>query len=512
MKYKFFLTALAAGALTFAGLLPAQAAHKALVGITFFSNEFIVINPETGAGQLVQKLDRNLSAYGLAEYQGRLYTFNPNTDQLVELSAFNGSVVRSFGTAVPDLQGEGDLAIRPSDGFGFLSTGLDGTGAQTNGFYTFNLQTGVFVKLGESSVTIDALAFDSANTLFALAQGESKLYRVDQTNGSLTVIGDLGVAINSPIGAMTFIGDRLYASIDDRLYEINKMTGAATQVSSTVLDFNYSSVSGLAYVDGAVVLGNLSGRAFIGTDERVSIGGLIITGSGNKRVVLRGIGPSLKMNGQPLAGRLADPVLTLYDSSGAMVATNDDYQRGSQPAIDNAGLAPSDPKESALLATLAPGTYTVIVNGKGQTTGIGLVETYDLDPGSGSKLANLSTRGFVESGNNKVIGGVIVQGTLNNRVVLRGIGPSLGPKGVQSALPDPTIQLVDGNGTVLATNDNVGQLPADQQAELDQRMLRPSDPKESALIATLGTGNYTVVLDGVTGATGVGLVEVYDVD
>ena len=181
-------------------------------------------------------------------------------------------------------------------------------------------------------------------------------------------------------------------------------------------------------------LGNISTRSSVGTDENVLIGGFIVTGSESKEVIARAIGPSLS-----LGGVLADPVLELHDSSGATIATNDNWQESAnKQAIIDSGLAPSNDKESAILMTLEPGPYTTIVRGVGATTGIALVEAYDLDRTVDSKLANISTRGLVQTGDNVMIGGVIILGDTDTDVLVRAIGPELSDAGVEGALADPT--------------------------------------------------------------------------
>jgi hypothetical protein len=183
--------------------------------------------------------------------------------------------------------------------------------------------------------------------------------------------------------------------------------------------------------------------------------------------------------------------------------------------IQNSGLAPSQAAESAIIATLQPGGYTAIVRGKNNTIGIGLVESYDLDPTVDSKLANISTRGFVQTGANVMIGGLIVQGSDPARVIVRAIGPSLTQFGLSGVLADPTLELHDGSGALIATNDNWqttqigGIITADQVSDIQNSGLAPSQAAESAIIATLQPGGYTAIVRGKNNTTGIGLVEVY---
>jgi CSLREA domain-containing protein len=253
---------------------------------------------------------------------------------------------------------------------------------------------------------------------------------------------------------------------------------------------------------------NLSTRMRVQTGDNVGIGGFIITGSTPKHVVLRAIGPSLTLFGVPDA--LADPVLELHGPGAFVTITNDNWRDTQEAQIQADGLAPSNDLESAIDATLAPGAYTGIVRGNNNTSGVGLIEVYDLNPSDVSTLANLSTRAFVSTGNNIVIAGFILSsGAGMDRIVVRGLGPSLTAAGVPNALADPTLELRDGNGMLLIV-DNNWQDNAAQAAELMADGLAPTNPLESGIAMTLPPGLYTALLAGVNNGTGIGLVEVYD--
>jgi CSLREA domain-containing protein len=245
---------------------------------------------------------------------------------------------------------------------------------------------------------------------------------------------------------------------------------------------------------------NIATRLRVQTGDNVLIGGFIITGSDPKRLVIRGIGPSLA---QFFSDPLPDPTLELYQGD-TVLATNNDWKE-SQAEVEATGLQPSNDLESAIVRTLVPGNYTAIVRGNGNSTGIGVVEAYDLSPSSNSKLANIATRGFVATGDNVMIGGFITGG--DAQIVIRAIGPSLGNFGVSGALPDPTLDLVNANGDVIRSNNDWKE---SQQNEIAATGLQPGDDRESALIESLPPGNYTAIIRGVANSTGIGLVEIYD--
>jgi hypothetical protein len=246
------------------------------------------------------------------------------------------------------------------------------------------------------------------------------------------------------------------------------------------------------------------------TGDNVGIGGFIITGSVPKRVILRAIGPSLTHFNVPNV--LADPVLELHGPGAFVTTTNDNWRSTQEDEIQATGIAPTDDLESAIVATLVPGPYTAIVRGKNNTSGVALIEVYDLNQGVASKLANLSTRAFVDTGDNIVIAGFLLSDNVNDdRVVVRGIGPSLAPGSfpASAVLANPTLELRDGNGTLLIAN-NDWQDNAAQAAEITAAGLAPSNNLESAVAATLPPGLYTALLAGLNNGTGIGVVEVYD--
>jgi hypothetical protein len=259
---------------------------------------------------------------------------------------------------------------------------------------------------------------------------------------------------------------------------------------------------------------NIATRMEVLGGDQVLIGGFIVSGSDPKKLIIRGIGPSLSVNGP-----LADPTLELHQGN-ATLSTNDNWKVNDQTGqsqeaeVRATTIQPRNDLESAIVTTLTPGSYTAILAGKNGATGLGVIEVYDLAQGANSKLANISSRGFVDTGDNIMIGGLIIGGSNGGgaRVLVRALGPSLTGSGVSGVLPDPTLELHDGNGGLLATNDNWKTRPdgSSQQAEIEATTLPPSNDFESALVRSLPPGNYTAIVRGVNNSTGIGLVEVYN--
>ena len=275
-------------------------------------------------------------------------------------------------------------------------------------------------------------------------------------------------------------------------------------------------------------LTNISTRAFVETEDKVVIGGFIVQGSGAKRVIIRALGPELTQYG--VTEPLRNPTLELYNGNGDLIASNNNWvttiiggviTHNQIRDIMNSGYAPTNALESAIVADLPPGNYTAIMRGVNQTIGVGLIEVYELnEPGTvpSSFLRNISSRSVVEEGDNVMIGGFIVQGTGPKRVIVRAIGPELTQYGLQDVLPDPTLELHDGRGALIASNDNWqttvigGIITQDQVAEIRGSGHAPTDPSESAIIADLPAGRYTAIVRGKNIIVGVALVEVYDLD
>jgi hypothetical protein len=243
-----------------------------------------------------------------------------------------------------------------------------------------------------------------------------------------------------------------------------------------------------------------------GTGDSAGIGGFIISGSGLKHVLVRAIGPSLAQFGVPNV--LADPVLELHGPGSFVTITNDNWRQTQEAEIQATGIPPSNDLEAAIDATLPAGAYTAIVRGNGNGTGVSLIEVYDLETSLSSKLDNISTRALISTGDNIVIAGFMLGQGGADKVVLRGIGPSLTNSGVPNALADPTLELHDGNGALLVANNDWPDDPL-QASELMFNGLAPSNNLESAIVATLPPGLYTALLAGRNNGSGIGLVEVY---
>ncbi len=316
-------------------------------------------------------------------------------------------------------------------------------------------------------------------------------------------------------------GRLFYSDLADGLIQELGIGNAAAPLGRTVRGFGtdangdvYLLASGagggvldkIVSIPAAPALVNLSTRVNVGTGENVLIGGFIVIGSEAEEVVLRGLGPSLQVNGVPLPGRLSDPKIELHDASGALLASNDNWMGSpDKNEIITLHLAPDDDLESALVAHLVPGNYTTILRDAHGGTGIGLVELYALN--AAANPANISTRGFVATGDNVMIGGFIAGGTQPRNLILRAIGPSLGAQNIVNPLLDPTLELHDANGALRQANDNWRDT---QEAAIIATGIPPNDNRESAIVTTLPPGNYTAVVRGANSTTGVALVEVYD--
>lgn len=401
-------------------------------------------------------------------------------------------------------------------------------------WFTTNLGTD-WIRVTDSDVPgtwVTRVMVDPINAQVAYATfsgfraGTPLPYVLKTTDGGATWVSIASDLPQAPVNDIVVVDSALYVGTDVGVFR--SANGGATWLTAgenlpnvPVTDLEYRAASNSLYaatfgrgifalpLTSAKAL-NISTRMRVETGNNVMIAGFIISGSAPKSVAVRGIGPSLGNLG--LSDVLADPTLELRGSDGALLAQNDNWQDDPAQAaqLTALGFALQNLNESGLVATLNPGAYTAILTGKNGGTGVGLVEVYDTNPAADSQLANISTRGFVQSGNNVMIGGFILGGGNNTQVALRGIGPSLGQFGLSPVLADPTLELHDGNGALLISNDDWQNDPG-PAAELSARGLAPQDPKESGIFASLPPGAFTAILAGKNGGTGIGLVEIYNV-
>jgi len=368
--------------------------------------------------------------------------------------------------------------------------------------------SGAFKDVFASSGTVQTafgVAFGPDGNLYVSASTTDPIFRFDGTTGAFMGTFTSGRQL-ADADAVVFgpDGDLYVASFSAG--EVVRFDGTSGVFKLAISSSTLGNPSSLAFTPEAKVL-NISTRLSVQTGDNVLIAGFIITGEEARDVIVRAIGPSL---GSTVADALADPILELHDSSGASIAANDNWKEAQQAEIEATDLAPTDDLESAIFATLVPGSYTAVVRGANDSVGIGLAEVYDLNQATPSKLANISTRGFVDTGENVLIGGFIVRpgGGTDTSVIVRAIGPSLGSI-VENALADPTLELHDSSGALVAANDNWKEA---QQAEIEATGIAPTDDAESALVALLAPGSYTVVVRGNGDTTGVALFELYSLN
>jgi hypothetical protein len=367
---------------------------------------------------------------------------------------------------------------------------------------------------------IDVVWFDTRN---AADNTTSQLFYSSSTDG-----GD-SWSPNVPVSNSfnPFLGYPNQSKIGDYITVVSENSSANVAYAATFNgeeDIYYLRISP-STANAPATLGNISTRSLVQTGEHVMIGGFIVQGPGPKRVIIRALGPELTPFG--INNPLVNPTLELHDETGALIGRNDNWQTtilggvitGNQVNdIRSSGHAPTAASESAIIANLQPGNYTAVVRGANNSTGVALVEVYDLNPVGSSSLGNISTRSFVQAGENVMIGGFIVQGNGTKRVIIRAIGPELIQFGIPDALPNPKLELHDGAGGLIATNDNWqmtilgGVITSNQVNGIRNSGHAPTAPSESAIIANLQPGNYTAIVRSVSNTNGVALVEVYDLD
>ena len=358
-----------------------------------------------------------------------------------------------------------------------------------------------------SDPTVPVIITPSAVTL---VEGQSFSYTIAAPETSpddteFTLIGDLPAGLGFDQSTGQIAGTYSPASAVQTGRGKALTGGVITNVQLFATNSQGTSTIPLVFFVAPEGVVNISTRLAIGVDENVLIGGFIITGNAPKKVIIRAIAPSLE-----IAGGLQDPTLELREGAN-LLATNDDWRSDQEEDILGTSIPPSDDRESALVAILQPGAYTAIIAGKEGTTGIGLAEVYDLgtaslESTSESKLANISTRGFVQTEDDVMIGGFIVTGAAT-KVIVRAVGPSLTSRGVAGAVDDTTLDFFDGNGSLIVANDD--WRTGGQEQQIIDTTVPPDDDRESAVVATINPGGYTAVIRGKDGRTGVALVEVY---
>ncbi|MEO8439277.1 MAG: NHL repeat-containing protein [Spartobacteria bacterium] len=345
------------------------------------------------------------------------------------------------------------------------------------------------------------LAFDSLGNLYVANNGSNTIQLFSPAGIDLGAFAS--VLLSGPIG--------LAIDSEDNIFVVNNLTSTIVKIPPAGAETIFATTEfGPTYlaVGQAPALANISTRLNILTGDNVLDGGFIIVGSGSKTILIRGLGPSLAAAG--ISGTLADPIIELHSgTNNEILASNDNWKNNQETEIEATGLQPTDDAEAALITTLTAGAYTVIERGKKETTGIGLIEIYDLTISSGSELANISTRGFVDTGSNVMIAGFIVVSSSggSGQIIIRALGPSLADFGIADPLADPVLELHDSNGMLIASNDN---WKSDQQTEIQLTGLAPINDAEAAILTTLSPGAYTAIQSGANGGTGVGLVEVYN--
>jgi len=440
----------------------------------------------------------------------------------------NGLCGISVGASAPGMiggTGAGQGNIISFSGSNGVSIGGATTGWAILG-NSIHDNTGLGITLGGTCASPGATPVPNddcdADTGANNLQNYPVLTSITNTSGNVNIVGTLNSTANTTFRLEFFGNDAVDPSSFGEGQVFLGFANVTTDAScNAAFDVNFPAAPGAPHItvtatdpngntsEFSAAIGqllNISTRMQVLTGDNVLIGGFILSGSDAKKVIVRGIGPSLTSFG--VAGALQDPFLELHDINGAIIATNDNWRDTQESEIEATGLAPTDDRESAIVMTLASDSnYTAILRGTNDTTGVGLVEVYDLDQTANSKLANISTRGFVDTGDNVMIGGFI-SGNGVAKVIVRAIGPSLTSFGVPGALQDPTLELHDGTGAIIATNDNWRDT---QESEIEATGLAPTDDRESAIVATITPGNYTAIVRGTNDTTGVALVEVYNI-
>lgn len=450
---------------------------------------------------------------GLADFLQQHNATQANVTGSVRSDAFGTvwAVTGSFGRPIDSSAGSYSVTLTYSSGPNPLPKPVTYTG--TGAFRLVNASGSISYSRPDNSATFSLVLVQQGTTRTLTGTTSFSVASAEQINfPQFNLRSNDG--FNYPVKAFTLRRTANRYSGSFQFSDGNPATSWADYIDWVleIADPNDANANGIPDLSDAVLpptagqLLNISSRVRVQTGDDAMIGGFIITGDAAKEVIVRAIGPSLQQAG--IADVLSDPVLELHDSTGALITANDNWKDTQQAQIVASGIAPANDAESAIISILAPGAYTAVVRGQNGTSGIGVVEVYDLNQAAAARLGNISTRGFVDTGDQVMIGGFIVGGGFGDKtqVVVRALGPSLEAFGVGNALQDPTLSLIDRNGNVIASNDNWQDAP---QPEVIAAGLAPADPRESALFVALPRGSYTAIVAGKDGTTGVGLIEEY---
>jgi sugar lactone lactonase YvrE len=495
-----------------------SSAHAAVGDLIVVATDVVRVTP---AGQRSTVSPGTAAAIAI-DSRGTIFVSNTNTDVIQTIGA-NGTRT-TFATGVNAISlafgsngllyagtfneilvfsPDGTRAIFAqtirANGMAFDKTGnLYVADSNANAVFRFTPQ-GARSTFATNILGATELAFDEAGNLFVSTYTQNQIIKVTP-NGAKSVFT---TDVFQPLG--------LAFGPDGLLYVANSGAGTIRRYqpsggNGTVYASNIPSPEDIVFERPSGLALNISTRLRVEPGANALIGGFIVTGTENKRIIVRALGRSLSQSG--VAGTLQDPVLEFYNSAGALVIAIDDWQDNNQRGVIEAtGIPPRDDREAAGVFTVAPGAYTAAVRGKNGTSGVGLVEVYDYNQAARSQLANISTRGRVDTGEDVMIAGFILGGN-GARVVIRALGPSLTQAGVPGALSDPTLSLRNADGAEIAASNDWRE----QQAEVQATGVPPSDDRESALVTTLGPGSYTAIVAGAAGGTGVALVEVYNLN
>jgi hypothetical protein len=463
-----------------------------------------ILLPASGAGtNLVgSAAGSNLNTSNTIAFNLRNGVDVPNTtSQSLEAQRISANSIHDNGQLGIDLSGDGVTPNDPGDG----DTGANGLQnfPVLDAAFGFNGNLTIYGNFNSGPSKDFTLEFYANQAGDSLGFGEGQIC-LGQANVTTDASGNAAFNVTFPLPASVVAVSATAIDSNGNTSEFS----ASTNISSTAPTTPPTGPTAVSLSTRASQILNLSTRLRVETGDNVLIGGFIISGTEPKKIIVRAIGPSLAAFNVP--GPLADPVLELHDSSG-LLAQNDNWRQNQEAEIQNSGLAPNNDLEAAIVRTVPPGNYTAIVRGQNNGTGVALVEVFDLAPQSDSRLANVSTRGLVSTGDNLMIGGFIAGGSGGGTttVLIRGLGPSLAASGVSNLLENPTFELYNANGAFIGGNDDWNpSIP--NYYDVRAAGFGPQNAMEAAYVSDVAAGNYTVILRGKSNGTGVGLLEIYN--